>query len=536
VAAGLAVDGRRNSVRAASGKGAKLGRPNVVFILADDWGYGDVKCFGGDRCRISTPHMDALAAKGMKFTDAHSSSSVCTPTRYGVLTGRYNWRSRCKNGVLNGYGTRLIEEGRQTVASFLKSNGYATGCVGKWHLGMDMQSLDGKPVGSRMTAKDHDKPLDPAKCNVDWKAKIKNSPTSVGFDYFYGISASLDMPPYIWIHNDSFVGQCTTAKAFHRSGPAHKDFFDYDVLPTIAEKACQFVTRHAPGDKPFFLYVPLNSPHTPISPSKKFRGKSGLGKYADFVMETDWAIGQVVKAIDDAGLAENTLIIATADNGCSPAAGSRGGRSTLNVTFNGPAKEKVSSDRHYACGIYRGHKADIYEGGHRVPFIARWVGKIKPGSQCADTTCLIDLYATCADILGKTIPDTAAEDSVSMLPNLLGKADGPVREATVHHSINGSFSIRQGNWKLEFCPGSGGWSAPRPGSAQALAGPSHQLYDLEKDPGERNNIYTPEHPVAVKLTALMKKYIAQGRSTPGKPQKNTGETPLYPKVRRRRTR
>jgi len=373
--AGLAVGPLGRPGRAAPAAATKPGKPNVVFILADDWGYGDVKCFGGDRCRISTPHMDALAARGMKFTDAHSSSSVCTPTRYGVLTGRYNWRSRLKSGVLNGYGKRLIEPGRQTVASFLRKHGYATGCVGKWHLGMDMPTRDDRPPFSRMTSKDHDKPLDPAKCNVDWTAKIANSPTSVGFDYFYGISASLDMPPYIWIHNDRFVGQCTTAKAFHRSGPAHKDFFDYDVLPTIARKACDFVAQQAAKNKPFFLYVPFNSPHTPISPSKAFRGKSGLGKYADFVMETDWAVGQIIKAVDAAGLAENTLIIATADNGCSPAAASRAGRNTLNVTFNGPQERPADPQKHYACGIYRGHKADIYEGGHRIPFIARWVGK-----------------------------------------------------------------------------------------------------------------------------------------------------------------
>jgi len=502
--------------------------------MADDWGFGDVKCFGKERCRISTPHMDTLAAKGMRFLDAHSSSAVCTPTRYGILTGRYNWRSRLKSSVLMGFSPHLIEDGRETVASFLKKNGYATGCVGKWHVGMDMQTVDGKPPRARLTSKDRDKPLSGDKCNVDWKAPIRNAPTSFGFDYYYGIAASLDMPPYIWIHNDRFVGECTTVKAFHRNGPAHKDFFDYDVLPTIARKACDFVERQAKGDKPFFLYVALNAPHTPISPSKEFRGKSGLGRYADFVMETDWAVGQVVKAIDQAGLADNTLIIATADNGCSPAAANRGVMGSLNITFNGAESKPAEPGRHYSCGIYRGHKADIYEGGHRIPFIARWVGKVKASSACNDTTCLIDLYATCAEILGKAIPDNAAEDSVSMLPNLLGTATGPVREATVHHSINGSFSIRQGKWKLEFCPGSGGWSAPRPGSKEALAGPSHQLYDLSKDSGENKNLYTDEHPAARKLTMLMKKYISDGRSTPGKPQKNTGKTSLYLRGRRKR--
>lgn len=508
----------------------ELGKPNIVFILADDWGLGDVKCFGGDRCRIATPQMDALAGQGMKFTDAHSSSSVCTPTRYGILTGRYNWRSRLKSSVLYGFDSHLIDPKRSTVAGFLKGQGYITACVGKWHLGMDLPTRDGKKPFSRMTAKDHDKLLDPAKCNVDWKGTILNGPTSIGFDYFYGISASLDMPPYIWIHNDRFVGEATTAKAFHRSGPAHKDFVDTDVLPIITKKSCEFIASKAKGDVPFFLYVPLNSPHTPISPSKNFLGKSGLGKYADFVMETDWSIGQVVKAVDEAGLGENTLIIMTADNGCSPAARSRAGRNTLGLTFLGGEPQEIDSEKHYPSGIYRGHKADIFEGGHRVPFIARWTGKVAPGSECADPTYLIDLYAICAEILGAKPPESAAVDSVSMLSNLLGKADIPVREATIHHSINGTFSIRQGKWKLIFASDSGGWSEPKPG--KGAKGLTHQLYDLTVDPGERKNLYREDHPVARKLATLMQKYIDDGRSTAGPVQTNEGETLLYPKKRK----
>ena len=521
------------TVQAAATPVSPSEKPNIVFILADDWGIGDVKCFGGDLCRIATPHMDKLARNGMRFTDAHSSSSVCTPTRYSLLTGRYNWRSRLKKSVLYGYDKRLIEDGRRTVANLLKDQGYTTGCVGKWHIGMDMPTHDGKPPFSKMTSKDHDKPLDPAKCNLDWEGKIKNGPMAVGFDYFYGISASLDMPPYIWIHNDRFVGTCTTAKAFHRSGPAHKDFFDYDVLPIITTKACEFIAEQAKSETPFFLYVPLNAPHTPISPSQKFRGKSGLGKYADFVMETDWTIGRIADAIDQAGVGENTLLIVTADNGCSPAAASRAGRNTLNLTFNGAQPASPQADRHYASAQYRGHKADIFEGGHRVPFIARWTGRIRADSTCTDPTCLLDLYATCADLLNVPLEDTEAEDSVSMLPNLLGKATSPVREAVVHHSINGSFSIRQSRWKLVFCPDSGGWSAPRPGKDSTAGAPSHQLYDLEKDPGEQTNLYTEDHPAAVTLSTLMKAYIATGRSTPGAPQANNGDTPLYPNVRKK---
>ena len=526
-----------SEVKGADTGSAAVDKPNVVFILADDWGIGDVKCFGGDRCRIATPHMDALAREGMMFTDAHSSSSVCTPTRYSILTGRYNWRSRLKRGVLYGFDEHLIDDKRVTVARFLKDNGYVTGCVGKWHLGLDMQTRDGERPFSRMKSIDHDKPIDPSKCNVDWKAKIKNGPVSVGFDYFYGIAASLDMPPYIWIHNDRFVGECTTVKAFHRSGPAHKDFVDYDVLPTITEKARAFITAQAKTGKPFFLYVPLNAPHTPISPSERFRGRSGLGKYADFVMETDWAVGQIVRAVDAAGLDEKTLIVVTADNGCSPAAASRAGRNRLNLTFNGPKKQPVEAERHYACGIYRGHKADIYEGGHRIPFIARWIGRVRRDSVCDAPICLVDLLATCADLIGaKRAPDGAA-DSVSFLPHLLGDRNAVTRDTVIHHSINGSFAIRKGRWKLMLCPGSGGWSLPKPIHATVANKMTAeeisriqwvQLYDLSRDPSELKNVAKENPDVVAELTDLIQLQVDRGRSTEGAACTNDGVTHLYP--------
>lgn len=537
IAAVLAFGSAVVDIHGADPRPAVVGKPNVIFILADDWGIGDVKCFGGDRCRIATPHMDALAREGMMFTDAHSSSSVCTPTRYGILTGRYNWRSRLKQGVLDGFDEHLIDENRVTVPSFLKDHGYVTGCVGKWHLGMDMQTRDGQRPFSQMKSVDHDKPIDSSKCNVDWNARIENGPVSVGFDYFYGIAASLDMPPYIWIHNDRFVGECTTAKAFHRSGPAHQDFFDYDVLPTIAEKACEFVTAKAKTDMPFFLYVPLNSPHTPISPSERFQGKSGLGKYADFVMETDWAVEEIVSAVDKAGLDKNTLIIVTADNGCSPAAASRAGRNTLNLTFNGAEKQPVESDRHYACGIYRGHKADIYEGGHRVPFIARWNGRIRQGTVCDAPICLVDLLATCAELVGAAhVPDDAA-DSVSFLPHLLADDDAAARDTVIHHSINGSFAIRKERWKLLLSPGSGGWSSPKPihptaaskMTVQEIANIQWvQLYDLSNDPSERNNVADEYPDVVGELTNVIQRQIDRGRSTEGAARSNDGTTHLYP--------
>ena len=492
-------------------------KPNVIFILADDWGLGDVKTYGGDRCQIETPHMDRLAEKGMKFLDAHSSSSVCTPTRYSVLTGRYNWRSTKKKGVLNGYGAPLIKPGRETVASMLQKNGYHTCMIGKWHLGMNFPTTDGKaPVAE----------------NTDWKGQIKNGPNAVGFDYYYGISASLDMPPYIWIENDRFMGECTTEKRFLRKGAAHADFEAVDVLPVLTQKAVAYIKERAEGDKPFFLYMPLASPHTPIVPSKNFQGKSPVGAYGDFVMETDWSVGEVVKAVEEAGIAGNTLIIVTADNGCSNMARA-GFKKKDQLIFRTGDNPPDQPGKHYASDIYRGHKADIYEGGHRVPFIARWDGMVKAGSVAGEPVCLVDLYATCADMVGVKVPDTAAEDSVSILPVLNGTAKAPVREAVVHHSINGSFAIRKGKWKLAFCPGSGGWTNPMPGKpAQLKKLAAHerlQLFDMEADPAETSNLSGKHRELVQELTQLAEKYIADGRSTPGAKQKNDGDkTHLYP--------
>ncbi len=498
-------------------------RPNVIFILADDWGLGDVKTYGGERCQIETPHMDRLAEDGMKFTDAHSSSSVCTPTRYSVLTGRYNWRSELKRGVLYGYSEALIEPERSTVASLLGENGYDTACIGKWHLGMGFPTTDGKPANS--TAKTAEELA--TKCNVDWGGKIENGPNSVGFDYYYGISASLDMHPYIWIENDRFVGECTEIKAFHRPGPAEKDFEDYDVLPTLTRKAVDYISAPERQEQPFFLYMALNSPHTPISPSEPFRGKSKLGVYGDFVMETDWSIGQVVDAVDRAGLGEDTLIIVTADNGCSNQAQWASEEGDIKF-FEGEASS-FEVDVHYPSDIYRGHKADIYEGGHRVPYLARWSGKVAAGSVCEQFVCLVDLFATCADIIDVDYAESEGVDSVSVLPLLHGKTFAPTREAVVHHSIRGNFAIRKDKWKLCFGPGSGGWTYPTLADLKKMDVENWiQLFDLESDPTETNNV-AGEHPELVKeLTEMMQGYIEEGRSTPGAVQENNGETPLYP--------
>lgn len=467
-------------------------QPNIVFILADDLGYGDVQCLNPQRGKIATPHMDRLASQGMTFTDAHTTSSVCTPTRYGVLTGRYNWRTKLQKGVLWGYSTPLIAKDRTTVAGLLNQNGYRTACFGKWHLGMDMPTTGGTPPKDRK----------PKTVNIDWKGTIQNGPTAVGFDTFYGISASLDMAPYIYISDDQFVGECEGGKG-KSADVREPDFDTQDVLPEIGRKAAEYISNHD-GEQPFFVYVPLTSPHTPIVPSSEWIGKSVIGKYGDFVMQTDHVIGQIVDAVDAAGLSENTIVIVTSDNGCSRAA----------------KISDMQAKGHYPSAHLRGSKADLWDGGHRVPFFVRWPNAVEAGSQCDQTICQTDLMATCAELAGTTIPDRAGEDSVSFLPALSGKPIVSSRKGVIHHSISGCFAYRQGKWKLLLARGSGGWTAPGEGAAKKAGAPVAQLYDMENDPGETTNLYA-SHPEEVeRLLAQLETNVMRGRSTDGPESKN----------------
>lgn len=483
------------------GCATKKSSPNIVYILADDLGYGDVSALNS-KSKIHTPNIDSIARAGMVFTDAHSGSAVCTPTRYGILTGRYAWRSRLKSGVLWGYSPPLIPASRLTVASLLKKQGYRTGVVGKWHLGLGWQTTDGKTPSDRSD--------EPGK-NVDLSKPIQGGPTALGFDYSFCIPASLDMFPYVYIENDRVTAlpdretENTDYQQFWRKGPTGADFKQEEVLPTLTQKAVRFIERNA--GEPFFLYFPLSAPHTPILPTREFRGKSGTNAYGDFVLQVDRTVGQILAVLKKLRLEENTLLIFTSDNGCSPRA-----------DF-----ETLQALGHYPSYVFRGHKADIFEGGHRIPFIARWPKKVKAGSSCNETICLTDLMATAAALTGEKLPDTAGEDSVNILPALIG-ADytRPLREATVHHSVNGSFSIRQGKWKLEMCPGSGGWSYPRPKKAREMGLPPVQLYDLEKDIVEKQNVFAGHPEVVQRLTQLLTEYVQKGRSTPGRPQKNDG--------------
>jgi arylsulfatase A-like enzyme len=474
--------------------------PNIIFILADDLGYGDVRCLnpGG---KIATPHLDRIAQEGMTFTDGHSSSSVCTPTRYALMTGRYNWRSSLKAGVLWGFSPRLIEEGRLTVAQMLKNRGYQTACIGKWHLGMDFPLQNGGFAKSVQDAK-----------QVDWSQPIQNGPLAVGFDEYFGISASLDMPPWTYLKD-----QKATVPPDHeanlwkgRPGPAVTGWSMEDVLPEFTKRAVDYVTRAAKGDRPFFLYLPLNAPHTPIAPSKEWKGKSGINDYADFVMETDWSVGQVLDALEKAGVTNNTAVFVSSDNGCSPSA-----------EFG-----QLAQHGHHPSAQFRGHKADIFDGGHRVPLLVRWPDQIPPNAKYEHPVCLVDFMATAAAMAGATLPENAAEDSVNLLPALTAQTRDPLHDAVVHHSANGSFAIRQGPWKLELCSSSGGWSKPTPGSPEALSLPARQLYHMRDDVSETHNVAEQNPEIVEKLTALLQKMIDDGRSTPGAPQPNTGEVKI----------
>jgi arylsulfatase A-like enzyme len=458
---------------------ASAAKPNILYILADDLGYGDVHCLNPERGKIKTPNLDRLAAQGMTFTDAHSGSSVCTPTRYGVLTGRYAWRTRLQSGVLDNYVQPLIAADRLTVPALLKQNGYHTACIGKWHLGFTIadaaadkkgqrKSKDGKGAGAPLGAITHD------------------GPVTRGFDEFFGF------------HHARMI------KSLFENDHVTQMIEPVDMLPLLTRRAVQFVGERAKTGQPFFLYLPLNSPHTPIVPSKAWQGRSGLGDYADFVMQTDAAIGEVLDALDKAGVTQNTLVIATSDNGCSPAA----------------KVDKLEAQGHFASAQFRGYKADIWDGGHHVAFFARWPERVKPRSKCEQLICHTDLIATCADILGAKLPDNAGEDSVSMLPALLGQEIAAVREAVVHHSISGRFAIRQGPWKLELCPGSGGWGKPGDAEAAKQGLPTVQLYNLSNDIAEARNVQADHPDVVARLSQVLDRIIANGRSTPGSAQTN----------------
>lgn len=465
-------------------------RPNIVLILADDLGYGDVQALNASS-NISTPNLNKLAADGFTFTDAHSPSAVCTPTRYALLTGRYCWRSSLKKGVLGGYSEPLLEKGRPTIASMLKGGGYYTGAVGKWHLGMQLP-LTGDKANTRQWDGDP---------GIDFGGVITDSPIHHGFDYYFGVSASLDMAPYVYIRNDGFTMQPTLQQKavsfphFVRKGPRSEDFEIAGVLDKLTEEAVSFVSESAKADEPYFLYMPLTGPHKPALPHERFRGKTSLKEYGDFVHQVDWTVGEVLKAIDASGESENTLVFFTSDNG------------SYMYTYNEADKKdhvddvKVQgyrAEHHRANGNLRGTKADIWEAGHRVPFFVRWPAGIKAGSVSGETIAHTDIYATCAAIVDAVLTDDEAEDSASLQSILKGK--GGTRGAPViNHSSNGMFAIRDGKWKLVAGTGSGGRQQPR---GKVDEGP-FQLFDLEADLSESTDVAADHPEIVARLTAQL---------------------------------
>ncbi|MFI3291367.1 MAG: arylsulfatase [Opitutales bacterium] len=479
-------------------------KPNIIFILADDMGYGDVSILNPEG-KIPTPTLDKMATDGMIFTDAHTSSSVCTPSRYGILTGRYNWRSTLKGGVLSGYSKALIPQDRTTMASMLKASGYNTALIGKWHLGWDwaMQgNLDGANLNSLNSKKHKD-------INVDFSKPVTNSPKDKGFDYYYAICGSLDMPPYVYVENDMPTDTSNDMQQTKggRAGPIASDLVLDQVVGNFIDRSCKYIKEQAKGNKPFFLYLPLTGPHTPIVPTKKFTGKSSLGsKYADFVIQIDKQLASIFKTLEDEGISDNTIVVFTADNGCSPAA-----------NINALLKKGHSPN-----ADLRGNKADLYDGGHRVPCLVQWGNGIKKGSVANQTVCLTDFFATFADIAGYKLKDSEGEDSFDLI-SIFNNANAPqVRESTIHHSIDGDFAIRMGDWKLLVSASSSGWSYPHPTKDKADVAklPSLQLYNMKDDKSEKTNLIAQHPEKAKEMLAQLRKEIEDGRSTAGAKQTN----------------
>ena len=453
--------------------------PNIILIMADDMGYGDPRCFNPDS-RIPTPNIDRLARQGLRFTDAHAPASVCVPTRYGLLTGRYPFRSDRSERVES-----RIEPGRMTLASLLAGQGYTTACLGKWH-----QGFDG------------------GKVRQDYELPLKGGPVDRGFDYFFGIPASLDIPPYYWIENehclaaptetieDNFSEGWTPIQgAFWRAGNIAPRFRHVDVLPQLRRRAVDYLKQHhkESPEKPLFLYLPLPAPHTPWLPTRRYQGKSGAGEYGDFTFQVDSVVGEILSTIEDLGTYDNTLVIFTSDNGP--------------VWY--PAD--VERFNHRSTGPLRGMKGDAWEGGHRMPFVVRWPGTVRAGGVCHKMICHTDLMATLAAILEVPLPATAGEDSVSFLPLLKDpQREQPTRTTLVTQSSGRVLTLRDGDWKLIPQLGSGGFSKPRK-EAPLANGPRGQLYRLDLDVAESKNLWLDEKKQVTRMVKLLEE-IKAGRS------------------------
>ena len=499
-------------------------KPNIVFILADDLGIGDVHCYGGDRCLIDTPNIDALAAGGLRFTDAHVNASFCGPTRQALMTGRYNWRfgATVGSGPWGFVGPRPNTE-KSTLGKVLKRAGYRTGYVGKWHLGTVMTTFDEESQNSS---------------NVNFTKPLKYGAPQFGFDESFILPGSLDMFPYAFARNNVWQGEITAQKgwsAFNRVGPAEKDFQDHQVLETFYSEAEMFIAKQK-KDNPFFLFLALTAPHTPTSPGVDWQGKSKLGVYGDFVMEVDHSVERVMTALKKQGLDENTLVMFSSDHGPAPYAG--------NILKSTPAQiRQLEAKGHHSNGPHRGYKFSVYEGGLRVPLIANWPGVIAEGTTCDALVGLNDLMATLAELSDVDLADDEGPDSISFArllrdPNARGE-----RENLIMQSVT-SFVVRDGNWKLSLCPGSGTTNSPNaegndPMPAVAwqraldqfegkleesdlLLAPFVQLFNVARDPHEDNNLAATDPERVAWMVKLLQTQVENGRSTPGPKLKNDG--------------
>ena len=491
-----------------------MSRPNIVILYADDLGFGDVSCNNPERGRVRTPHIDRLAKDGMRFTDAHSSSGVCSPSRYTLLTGRYHWRTRLQRGIVDLWGKPLIAPGRLTVAGLAARHGYRTACIGKWHLGWDWPIDEADQRYFQAGGYGGKKDLVATDAHREaWRRTFSRSipggPTAVGFHEYFGTDVP-NWPPYCFIENDRTVGvpsEYAPVALFGKhqasqQGPALPGWTFEPILPALTERAEAFIRREAGAKRPFLLYLPFTSPHTPIAVGDEWKGKSGLVPVSDFVMQTDAMVGRVLAALDRAGVASNTLVLFSSDNGMDYGAG-------------GETLEKMG---HYPSGPYRGYKSNAWDGGHRVPFIIRWPAKVKPGVVSRQLVHQADVMATLAEIMGDTLPPDAGEDSFSLMALLEGQ-DKPVREHAVSASIQGLPAVRLGPWKYIPGKGSGGWW----GKDDA----AHQLYQMDEDPGESRNLVA-EQPERVKeMAALLERLIVKGRSNAGPDQKNDVEVKRF---------
>jgi arylsulfatase A-like enzyme len=474
--------------------------PNIVIVLADDMGWGDLGCYGSP---IPTPNIDALAVQGVRATDCHAASAVCTPSRYGLLTGRYSWRGPLKNFVLMGHGPALIEPHRPTLASVLRDAGYVTGGFGKWHLGLGWRHTDGTVRNAFSPgAPLHDDVQTDFGRDIDYAAPVTGGPTDLGFDRFFGIAGSLDMPPYAFIDQDRTVGIPEREKEVYlteqRPGLQVEGWDESAVDVRFVDEACAFIAGQS-ADGPFLSYLATSAPHRPNVPPEQVRGRSGLGARADGVCLVDWAVGRLRAELQRLGVLDDTLFIVTSDNGAP-------------MIFTDDGDVSV----HRPNGPWRGQKGDLWEGGHREPFIARWPGVLPAGSVTDAPLCLTDVLPTVAAAAGIAVPDGAAEDGRDMLPVLIGTQTGDADRPIVHHSLAGRFAVRAGRWVALFADGSGGgFSEPSigalfdTGSGTAHSAPpwdahhpAGQLYDLAADPGQLVNLWGVEAQVARRLYAL----------------------------------